>query len=121
MSGMVDLPLDTCSPTILNEKATNTMGDVLCHRAGMFAPGQSFQSFIQVNYALKSLDIFISEKQYVALQIGFYHSVCGSEWEPTVNEDGEHLILKEELCCKYEGNSSFYFRCNGGHFNKNCV
>ena len=67
MSGMVDLPLDTCSPTILNEKATNTMGDVLCHRAGMFAPGQSFQSFIQVNYPLKSLEILIFKKAICCL------------------------------------------------------
>lgn len=100
MHSMVNLPLDSCTPTMMNEKAVSTMGDVLCHRAGMFAPGQNFQSFVQ---------------------IGFYHSVCGSEWAPTLNEEGEHLILKEELCCKYEGKSSFYFQCDGGHFNKNCL
>ena len=120
MYNMVDLPLDNCSPTILNEKGTSTMGDVLCHRSGMFAPGQSFQSFIQVTRKIL-LERWDKVKVSIFFQVGFYHSVCGSDWEPTRNEDGEHLILKEELCCKFEGNSSFYFRCDGGHFNKNCL
>ena len=48
---MVDLsntPLDSCDISMLNEAGTDTLGNILCHRAALFAPGQHFQSFVKV-------------------------------------------------------------------------
>ncbi len=52
-------------------------------------------------------------------QIGFYHSACGSNWTET-RRRGSHLVMEEELCCKYENGQSQYFRCDGSDYKKSC-
>ncbi len=98
MSKISSVPLDGCSQSLLNEYGDRTLGDILCEKAGRFAPGQHFQSFVK---------------------IGFYHSACGGDWTET-HKRGKHLQLEEELCCKYDTGKGQFFRCTGGEFASTC-
>ena len=49
MSSMTDLSLESCERNLLNEHGTRTLGNVLCEKAGLWVPGQQFQSFVTVS------------------------------------------------------------------------
>eukprot|EP00095_Tigriopus_kingsejongensis_P002095 maker-scaffold244_size240795-snap-gene-1.33 protein:Tk02095 transcript:maker-scaffold244_size240795-snap-gene-1.33-mRNA-1 annotation:"---NA---" len=92
--------LDSCAPNILNEKGDRTLGDILCQRAMFYVPAQHFHSFEKV---------------------GFYHSACAGNWTQTLDSKERPLLLKEELCCKYENDKGWFFRCDGSEFQKECA
>jgi hypothetical protein len=48
MHDMSTLSLESCDKNLLNEAGTRTLGNVLCEKAGLWAPGQHFQSFVTV-------------------------------------------------------------------------
>ena len=49
MSAMTGLSLESCERNLLNEHGTRTLGNVLCEKAGLWVPGQQFQSFVTVS------------------------------------------------------------------------
>ena len=48
MEDIADIPLDSCRRSLLNEQGRKTVGNILCEKAGLWAPGQHFQSFVTV-------------------------------------------------------------------------
>ena len=60
MNSMTDLSLESCERNLLNEHGTRTLGNVLCEKAGLWVPGQQFQSFVTV-----SAKIFIHVMTYI--------------------------------------------------------
>ena len=51
--------------------------------------------------------------------MGFFHSACGGNWTAT-SIDGQHLKLKEELCCKFDNGHGRWFRCDGSQYRGTC-
>ena len=49
MSDLTHQNLESCERNLLNEHGHRTLGNVLCEKAGLWAPGQHFQSFVTVS------------------------------------------------------------------------
>ena len=49
MSDLTHQSLESCERNLLNEQGQRTLGNVLCEKAGLWAPGQNFQSFVTVS------------------------------------------------------------------------
>ena len=45
---LYNVPMDSCKQNLLNDNPSNTIGNTLCQKAGLFVPNQSFQSFVKV-------------------------------------------------------------------------
>ena len=56
MSRMTSLSLDSCERNLLNEHGSKTLGNVLCEKAGLWVPGQQFQSFVTVSAMIFECD-----------------------------------------------------------------
>ncbi len=119
MEDLAQVPLDSCEHSMLNQDAEETLGNILCRRASRFAPGQNFQSFVSVRISSFLLWEHTVKCNILTCQVGFYHSACGGNWTET-NKRGSHLVMEEELCCKYENGRSEYFRCDGSDFRRSC-
>ena len=54
MSDLTHQNLESFERNLLNEHGQRTLGNVLCEKAGLWAPGQHFQSFVTVSVISKS-------------------------------------------------------------------
>ena len=57
MNGMTSLSLESCERNLLNEHGQRTLGNVLCEKAGLWVPGQQFQSFVTVSEITSGLHL----------------------------------------------------------------
>ena len=60
MSDLTGLSLESCERNLLNEHGRRTLGNVLCEKAGLWVPGQQFQSFVTVS-AKESSKFYLGE------------------------------------------------------------
>lgn len=96
MSKLRQTPFDSCSKNIVNERGTQTFGNILCDRINRFYQGNPPQDAI------------------TNIKLGFFHSECGSDWEPT-NNLGDNLNAPDLLCCQRGQEGKLVYRpCNGG-------
>ncbi len=103
MKSFSKISLDSCEPSMLNEKGVETLGNVLCKKAQRFAPGQNFQSFIDVSAfvndeVLKSCFYNRCGKNVAItdwlLPLGLRRQLDGDAQERPPPEDGGGAVLQ---------------------------
>lgn len=103
MNQLKDTPLDSCDRNLLNEKSADTIGNILCKRIIPYFP--------------------VDQKKIENIEIGFGHSVCGRDWEDTLDTSGSKpLKLTEKLCCeRLSALETKFYKCNGSkNFRTTC-